>query len=108
MAFTKLSPEQVAESFVAPPGKTVIDPELIAAFKECGKGEGLVIPKDPTLNPRKTKVRVNKAAKEAFREVDWSENAQGYVVRVINVLPNPNGAFEPTSQSGRGKGNAAE
>lgn len=88
MAYEKLSIEQVTSQFSSPAAaKSAIDPELVKEFAGMSKGEGLRFPKEPTVSSRKLKVRVNKAAKEAKRGLDWAEVEDAFIARVIEVMP---------------------
>jgi hypothetical protein len=83
----------VEERFSSAPSSSVVDPELVKAFSNLKVGQGLFLPKKQIASERSFKVRVNKAAKAANRELEWNEDdPTDYLVRVKQILqPSTNG-----------------
>jgi hypothetical protein len=84
--FKPTTAEKAAEAFVSPT-TSVVDTELVSYIKGMKVGDAIELPKDPMLSDRSLKVRVNKAAKVALRQMDWAQVDGGFIARVTAILP---------------------
>jgi hypothetical protein len=84
--------EEIASAFASPSKSTTIDTALVDHLKTMAKGQAIKLPKDDSITPRSLKVRVNKAAVQAGRKLEWAEVSDGFIARVILITsPSANG-----------------
>jgi hypothetical protein len=91
----------VEDRFSSAPASSVVDPDLVKAIAKLNVGQGLFLPKKQIASERSFKVRVNKAAKAAMRELEWNEeDEKEYLVRVKQIIqPSANGTANGTVQA---------
>ena len=83
---TSVPDELIAKGFTSPTAGSTIDTDLVNHLKTMGKGQAILLPKDDSITERSLKVRVNKAAKEAGRKLEWAKIDEGHLARVVLVL----------------------
>jgi hypothetical protein len=92
---TEVPESEIANAFKSPTSGSTIDTELVNHFKGMPKGAAIKLPKDDSITTRSLKVRVNKAAKEAGRKLEWAEVADGHIARVVLITTATNGVVAP-------------
>ena len=84
--------EEIASAFQSPSKSSSIDTALVDHLRTMAKGQAIKLPKDDSITPRSLKVRVNKAAVQAGRKLEWAEVSDGFIARVTLITsPTANG-----------------
>ena len=102
--FVKSDPAKVEETFATPATTDNLDTELLDYLKGMSVGEAIEFNlKDSGLKTeRSLKVRVNKHAKLAKRELDWRVSGGNFMVKVTGIIedttPSNNGTTEGATE----------